>query len=163
MAADPYAETSGESEQVDDRPTILTPGLFSVILLGLLLLSGLSCGLRKPPVLPMASRTPVRGLDQAGVDETTFWERLPRPEDAEILPAAEGIDLGFATGMIEPELFDFYAAWLSEQGWKWQAPVEAMVMLPHQVWRKDGAELLIEIRRLDGQERTIVWIQLEEQ
>jgi hypothetical protein len=111
----------------------------------------------------MASRTPVRGLDQADVGETTFWERLPRPEDAEILPVAEGIDLGFATGMIEPELFDFYAAWLSEQGWKWQAPVEAMVMLPHQVWRKDGAELLIEIRRLDGQERTIVWIQLEEQ
>jgi hypothetical protein len=32
-----------------------------------------------------------------------------------------------------------------------------MQTLPHQVWRKDGYELLIEIRGLDEQGRTIVW------
>jgi len=111
----------------------------------------------------LPQETPTGPTDGAsGFDELAFWERLPRPDDAEIVPVVEGVDLGFATGMIEPEVFDFYAAWLTDQGWRQQAPTEAMVTLPHQVWRKDAAELLIEIRGLDEQGRTVVWLQVEE-
>jgi hypothetical protein len=74
----------------------------------------------------------------------------------------EGFDLGFATSTIEPELFDFYAAWLRPQGWRQQAPTEAMVTLPHQVWRKDEVELLIEIQGWDEQTRTVVWMKLKD-
>lgn len=100
--------------------------------------------------------------DTSDIEETAFWECFPLPDDADTIPIAEGIDLGFATGMIEPEIFDVYAAWLSEEGWRRQAPSEARVTLPHQRWRKDGVELLIEIRGLDERGRTLVWIQLEE-
>lgn len=107
--------------------------------------------------------TPTRPPESAsGFDELVFWERLPLPDDAETRPVVEGVDLGFATRMIEPELFDFYATWLEEQGWQQQAPTEAMVTLPHQRWRKGGAELLIEIQGLDGQGRTVVWLQVDE-
>jgi hypothetical protein len=98
-----------------------------------------------------------------GFDEESFFEDLPRPEDAQSVEVGEGYDLGFASGMIEPELFDFYATWLQEHGWRQQAPTEAMITLPHQVWRKDGTELLIEIQGLDEGGHTVVWLQLEEQ
>ena len=94
--------------------------------------------------------------------EAAFWESLPRPVDAEAVEVGEGFDLGFATRMIEPQLFDSYAEWLREQGWRQQAPTEAMVTLPHQVWRKDEVELLIEIHGLDEQGRTVVWFQMGE-
>ena len=46
--------------------------------------------------------------------EPAFWESFPLLDDAELVPVAQGVDIGFATGMIELELFDFYfyAAWL---------------------------------------------------
>ncbi len=96
----------------------------------------------------------------APFDEAAFWDTFPVPNDAEDVPMAEGYDLGFATSMSEPELFDAYAAELAGQGWQQQAPTEAMETLPKQVWRRDGAELLIEIQGLDEQGRTIVWLQL---
>jgi hypothetical protein len=99
----------------------------------------------------------------AGFDEGAFWESLPQPDDAEGVAVGEGFDVGFTTGMIEPEVFDFYTTWLREQGWRQQAPTEAMVTLPHQVWRKSRAELLIEIRGVDELGRSIVWLQLEEE
>ena len=101
--------------------------------------------------------------DEAELDEVTFWENLPRPEDAIDVEAAQEFDLGFVTQMVEPELFDFYATRLQELGWQQQAPTEAMITLPHQIWRKGGAELVIEIRGLDEQGRTIVWLKLEEE
>jgi len=73
---------------------------------------------------------------------------------------AEGFDIGFATRMIEPELFDFYGRWLRQQGWSQQAPTEAMVTLPRQRWRKDGVELLIELHPPDEQGRTVAWVQV---
>ena len=82
------------------------------------------------------------------------------PEDAEVVTVSEGYDLGFITAMPEPPLFDSYAAWLRQQGWQQQAPTEAMTTLPHQVWRKGAAELLIEIQGWDEQGRTVVWMQL---
>jgi hypothetical protein len=97
-----------------------------------------------------------------GFDESAFWACIPLPDDAETIPVVEGIDLGFATSMIEPEVFDFYVGWLNDHGWQQQAPTEAMVTLPHQRWRKGGAELLIEIRGLDEQGRTVVWLQVGE-
>lgn len=117
------------------------------LLTSLLVLSGCS-----PPVTPTPTPT--------AFDEATFWKSFPLPEDAELVPVVEGFDIGFATGMIEPELFDFYARWLREQGWSQQAPTEAMITLPHQRWRKDGVELLIELQPLDEQGRTVVWIQV---
>ncbi|HFD38850.1 MAG TPA: hypothetical protein ENJ31_03240 [Anaerolineae bacterium] len=96
----------------------------------------------------------------APLDETAFWDAFPEPEDAEIVPVVEGFDLGFATAMPEPQLFDWYAAWLRDQGWQQQAPTEAMQSRPHQVWRKDGAEFFIEIQGVDDQGRTVVWFQL---
>ncbi len=93
-------------------------------------------------------------------DEVAFWEKFPLPDDAEIAPVVEGFDLGFATGLTEPQVFDFYAAWLREEGWRQQAPTEAMVTLPHEVWRKGEAELRIEIEGLDERGRTVVWVQV---
>ncbi len=127
-------------ETMKNLPTI-------ALLTSLLVLSG--CSL---PVTPTPTPT--------AFDEATFWKSFPLPEDAELVPVVEGFDIGFATGMIEPELFDFYAAWLEEQGWSQQAPTEAMITLPHQRWRKDGVELLIELQPLDEQGRTVVWIQV---
>jgi hypothetical protein len=94
------------------------------------------------------------------LDEAAFWDTFPLPEDAEMVEVGEGFDLGFTTSVIEPEVFDAYAAWLQDQDWQQQAPTEAQVTLPHQVWRHGGAEFLIEIHGLDEQERTIVWVQL---
>jgi hypothetical protein len=124
------------------------------VLVTFLLLSAWGCTTGSKPAGPAESGT--------GFDEQSFWERLPRPDDAEVVEVGEGFDLGLATRMIEPELFDFYATWLGEQGWQEQAPTEAMVTLPHQTWRKDGVELLIELQGLDEQGRTIVWLQVEE-
>jgi hypothetical protein len=62
--------------------------------------------------------------------------------------------------MIEPELFDAYATRLEEEGWQQEAPTEAMVTLPHQVWRQGNAQLLIEIQGLDDQDRTVVFLRL---
>jgi hypothetical protein len=45
----------------------------------------------------------------------------------------EGFEVGFATAVTEPEIFEAYAAWLQEQGWQQQAPIEARAALPHQV------------------------------
>lgn len=96
------------------------------------------------------------------VNEAAFWNSLPLPDDAEVISVAEGVNLGFVTSVLEPELFDFYTIWLKEQGWRRQAPTEAMVTLPHQTWRRDGIELLIELHGLDEQGRTIVWLKMEE-
>ena len=93
-------------------------------------------------------------------DADAFWSELPAPDDAEGVEVLEGYDVGFVTAMTEPELFDAYAELLSEQGWQQQAPTEAMETLPHQVWRTEGAELLIEIRGLDADGHTIVWMKL---
>jgi len=96
----------------------------------------------------------------APLNETAFWDAFPQPDDAEVVPVVEGYDLGFATAMSEPQLFDWYAAWLRDQGWQQQAPTEAMQTRPNQRWRKDGAELLIEIQGVDDQGRTVVWFQM---
>jgi hypothetical protein len=93
-------------------------------------------------------------------DADAFWSELPAPDDAEGVEVLEGYDVGFVTAMTEPEIFDAYASVLGEQGWQQQAPTEAMETLPHQVWRTEGAELLIEIRGMDTEGRTIVWMQL---
>ena len=39
-------------------------------------------------------------------------------------------------------------------------PTEAMITLPHQRWRKDALELLVELQPPDEQGRTIAWIQV---
>jgi len=93
-------------------------------------------------------------------DEQVFWDQFPVPDDAEGMPVLDDYDGGFLTAMTEPEVFEAYAEWLTEQGWQQQAPTEAMESIPHQVWRTEGAELLIEIPGVDGQGRTIVWIRL---
>jgi hypothetical protein len=93
-------------------------------------------------------------------DETAFWNEFPVPDDAEGTPVTADYDGGFLTVMTETEVFDAYAQWLAEQGWQQQAPAETTETVPNQVWRTDGAELRIEIPGVDGQGRTIVWIQL---
>lgn len=96
----------------------------------------------------------------APLDRVAFWDAFLLPQDAETVPVVEGYDLGFATALSEPKVFDSYAAWMGEQGWQQQAPTEAMETLPHQVWHKEGAELLIEIQGVDGEGLTVVWVQL---
>ncbi len=93
-------------------------------------------------------------------DEEAFWNDFPVPDDAEGMPVTDQYDGGFLTAMTEPEIFEAYAEWLTEQGWQQQAPIEAMESIPHQVWQTEGAELLIEIPGVDGEGRTIVWIRL---
>jgi hypothetical protein len=94
------------------------------------------------------------------LDEAAFWDAFPLPEDAEAVPVVEDVDVGFATTMLEPGLFDAYAAWLRDEGWQQQAPTEAVETLPRQTWRKAGSELVIEIQGVDEEGRTIVWVQL---
>jgi hypothetical protein len=93
-------------------------------------------------------------------DEQVFWNEFPAPDDAEGTPVPDDYDGGFLTSMSEPEIFEAYAEWLTEQGWQQQAPIEATEAVPHQIWRTGGAELLIEIPGVDGDGRTIVWIRL---
>jgi hypothetical protein len=125
------------------------------VLLACLLISACGCAARRTPADPTESGV--------AFDEQSFWESLPRPEDAQSVEVGEGFDLGFVTRMIEPEMFDFYASWLQEHGWRRQAPTEARVTLPRQIWRKDGAEMLIEIRGLDEEGHTVVWLQVQDQ
>jgi len=129
------------------RPNAHLPAI--VLLAGLLLWTGCT-----PPVL----RTPTPA---PAFDEAAFWESFPLPDDILLVPTAEGFGLAFATGMIEPELFEFYAQQLSDQGWSQQAPTEAMVTMPHQRWRRDSLKLLIELQPLDDTGRTVVWCQVE--
>jgi hypothetical protein len=83
---------------------------------------------------------------------------LPLPEDAEAAAYQPDEGCVFATNLIEPQLFDFYTRRLQENGWRRQAPTEAMVTLPHQVWGRDDVELRIEIQGLDDQDRILVWL-----
>ena len=99
-------------------------------------------------------------VDTAAFDEELFWNEFPVPDDAEGMPVTDDYDGGFLTAMTEPEVFEAYSQWLTEQGWQQQAPVEATESIPHQVWLTEGAELLIEIPGVDGEGRTIVWIRL---
>lgn len=119
----------------------------------LLLASLVVCAGCTPPVQP----TPAPAV----FNEAAFWQEFPLPEDAETLPAGEGFDKGFATRLIEPDLFDYYAHWLREQGWSQQAPAEAMITLPRQRWRRDNVELLIELQPLDEKGRTVVWLEAQ--
>jgi hypothetical protein len=136
--------------------------MWGQVLIGLLLLWTWGCTNDGAPADPTDTPPNFAESDQAEASEDAFWKRLPLPNDAEIVPVVEDVDLGFATGMAEPEVFDFYAGWLSERGWRQQAPTEAMVTLPHQVWRRNEVELFIEIRGLDEENRTVVWLRLEE-
>ena len=86
--------------------------------------------------------------------------QVPLPGDADLVPVGEGFYIGFSTALVEPQLFDFYAAWLSQRGWVLVAPIEAVVSQPHQRWRKDDLELLIELQPLDEQGRTVAWLQV---
>jgi hypothetical protein len=86
--------------------------------------------------------------------------QVPLPGDAELVPVVEGFYIGFTTGLTEPQLFDFYAAWLSQRGWVLVAPTEAVVSQPHQRWRKGDLELLIELQSPDERGRTVAWLQV---
>jgi hypothetical protein len=123
-------------------------------MLASLLIAASGCAIGPTPADPTESAP--------AFDERSFWESLPRLDDAVAVEVADGFHLGYATGMIEPELFDLYATWLSDHGWHQQAPTEAMLTLPHQTWHRDGLELLIELHGLDEQGRTIVWLKLEQ-
>lgn len=86
---------------------------------------------------------------------------LPRPDDARPVRVTDNYDQGYVTSMVEPEVFDFYTVWLSDHGWERQAPTEAFVSLPHQLWRKDELELLIELQPTGRDEGlTSVWLRL---
>jgi hypothetical protein len=98
-------------------------------------------------------------LDALPANERDFWSTFPLPDDAAGTPVIDLYDLGFYTSMVEPELFDYYAGWLKAQGWQQQAPTEAMITQPHQVWRRDQEEFLIEIVGMDDEGRTLVWFQ----
>ena len=99
-------------------------------------------------------------IEQPIFNEAAFLESFPLPDDAELVEVVEGFDGGFATSMTEPELFDAYGEWLEGQGWTQQAPAEATVTLPHQVWRTARGELLLEIQGLDDQGRTVLWLKV---
>lgn len=99
-------------------------------------------------------------MEQPVFDKLAFLDSFPLPDDAELVEVPDSFDGGFATSMTEPELFEAYGEWLMDQGWTQQAPTEAMVTLPHQVWRTEGGELLMEIQGLDDQDRTVMWVQV---
>jgi len=123
--------------------------LITIALLTILLLSTGCTPPRPQPATPAPA-----------FDEAAFWESLPLPENATVVPAGQHYGLAFATDMGEPELFEFYAPWLREQGWSQQAPTEAMVTLPHQRWRKGDVELLIELQPVDEQGRSVARFQV---
>lgn len=120
----------------------------------------LARGLLFVGVIPAAS---ISQSAPAPFDETAFWEAFPLPDDADLVPVVEGIDLGFATGLTESQVLDFYADWLRNRGWQQQTPTEGMSDLSHQVWRKGEAELRIEFQGMDERGRLVVWLQAVQQ
>jgi len=122
------------------------------ILITLLLVSTVRCGPAPTPGEAEAT--------ESGSAERRVLEAVPRPDDADPVPVSQGFDWGFTTRLIEPELFDFYTESLEDGGWRRQAPTEAVVAPPHQVWRKNQYRLLIEIHGVDERGRTIVWLQV---
>jgi hypothetical protein len=119
------------------------------LLAGLLLWAGCT-----PPVLQTDTPAPA-------FDEAAFWESFPLPDDAQVVSPPQGYGFAFASGLVEPELFDSRARWLRDRGWSQQAPTEAQITLPHQRWRKGNLELLIELQPVDEEGRTMVWMQVK--
>lgn len=99
----------------------------------------------------------------APLDETTFWEAFPLPEDAEMVPVVEGVDMAFATNLPAQRVLDLYGAWLRQQGWERQPPPEGVSSpYPFQVWRKENFDFLIEIQGPDEAGRAVAVIQLQQ-
>ena len=90
-------------------------------------------------------------------DATSFWEALPLPDDAEIEPVAEGVDLAFSTAWVEGQIFTFYEDWLQTRGWQPQPADEPPT---RRIWRYGETELLIEIYILNERGRLVVWVQI---
>lgn len=140
---------------------------FAVIFFALLLLacdlSALAGVATKPP-MPTHAVPPVTPTTMPADTPTPTLTTLPDgspfplPGDAEIVPVVQGFYIGFATQLIEPQLFDFYTTWLSQRGWVRVAPTEAVVNRPHQRWRKDNQELLIELQPPDAKGRSVAWV-----
>ncbi len=145
----------------------------------LLLGGGVACGLGVPetptpagkavviptlaatiPALPLPSPAGVTPAPEARLVALPDGSAFPLPADAEEVPVVEGVYIGFTTGLSEPELFDFYAAWLGQHGWQQQAPTEAMITPPRQRWRKGDLELLIELQPPDEGGHTVAWVQV---
>ena len=99
-------------------------------------------------------------LAACATSSASVLQSLPRPDDAKPVQISQGYNQGYATRMVEPEVFDLYAAWLADHGWQRQAPTEAYITLPHQLWRKDGLELLVALQPADDDGRTIVWLKI---
>ena len=92
---------------------------------------------------------------------TPFVGLIPFPYDFERVHALRGPDgVGFSTSLTGPQLFDFYAAWLGEDGWQ-LAPADETLTRPHQVWLKEDAELRFEIHGFDEQGRSIFWMEIQ--
>ena len=91
--------------------------------------------------------------------EPDFWDAFPVPDDAEAAEVVEGADIGFATGISESVLFEYYAAWLRGQGWELVAAQGASGLI--QDWAKEGARLHLELQGIDDQGRAVVWMQFE--
>ena len=114
----------------------------------------------KPTSSPSAATAQQTPPAEEGFIEDNFWAALPLPDDADLVPVVEGVDLAFATALSEPEIFDAYAEWLTEQGWQQQAPTQAQISAPGQRWQKDVAEFSIEIPGQDAEGRALVWLQI---
>ncbi|MFB0534822.1 MAG: two-component regulator propeller domain-containing protein [Anaerolineae bacterium] len=138
-----------------------------VLLLCIVLLFGgaLACdlgGAKQPTPVSVVTVAPqaVEVTPTPSLVTLSDGSQIPLPGDAEMVPVGEGFYIGFTTGLIEPQLFDFYAAWLSQRGWVLVAPTEAVVSQPHQRWRKGELELLIELQAPDERGRTVAWLQV---
>ncbi|MEW6405376.1 MAG: hypothetical protein AB1649_26595, partial [Chloroflexota bacterium] len=90
-------------------------------------------------------------------DATTFWDTFPLPDDHEIEPAVEGIDLAFSTAWDEGQIFSFHKDWLESRGW---VPQPAADSSAQRVWRYQDTLLTIEIRSLNERGRLVVWVQI---
>lgn len=98
----------------------------------------------------------------APLAEPDFWDVFPLPDDAELLPATEGIDLAFASELPQRRILDLYGAWLRQQGWTRQSPSQAPEeTLSYEVWHKESWELVIEGQGLDEAGRTVIAVSLD--
>ena len=94
-------------------------------------------------------------------DKLKFYETMPLPPDAEIVPVVEGIDIGFRTRQSEPAIITLYTNWITPQGWTKAS--ELPYLRPNERWTKGGYEFVVYITPKGAEGVAVVNIQARPQ
>lgn len=95
------------------------------------------------PTATAAAPSPTRAPSPAAFDKLQFLASLPLPNDAEIVPVTEGIDMGYRTRQSEPAIIALYTNWITAHGWV--KATELPYPQPNERWTKSGLEFVVYI------------------